>query len=68
MKTAIRRTVLLSTLVLPLGGVAGCGSGNEPRLVEVPEFKAAPDTSPPKIPGRKIEYGASPKYQEAYNK
>jgi len=67
-RTALRRMALLTALAPLVGAVAGCSSGDNPRIVEVPEFKGKPDTAPPVIPGRTVKYGASKKYQDAMNK
>jgi hypothetical protein len=70
--TAFRRLVVMVALapLVPLTAfVAGCGTG-EPKLADAPAFKTAPDTEPPKIPGRKTAspYGGSKKYQEAMDR
>jgi len=61
--------VALAPLIPLAALVSGCGTG-EPKLADAPEFKAAPDTAPPSIPGRKTAapYGASKKYQDAMNR
>ena len=57
----------MAALVPLVGGVAGCSSGDNPRIVEVPAFETKPDTTPPPIPNRKVDYGASKKYQDSMN-
>ena len=66
MTTTSRRLVLMAALVPLVGGVAGC-TGDEPRMVNVPVVEIKPDTAPPPIPNRKVQYGASKKYQDSMN-
>lgn len=59
-------TMALVLALLPSAGlIVGCSGADNPKIAEAPEFKTPPDTAPPKIPGRKDEYGASSKYQKA---
>jgi len=67
MTTVLRRMALMFALAPLVPAVGGCNGGDNPRMVEVPEFKGKPDTTPPVIPGRKTKYGASKKYQDAMN-
>lgn len=56
---------LLFALIPAVGMVFGCTGADNPKVAEAPEFKTPPDTAPPKIPGRKDNYGASSKYQKS---
>ncbi len=64
---ASRRLALMAALVPALAGVAGCSSGDNPKMAQAPEFDRPPDTEPPKSPGRKESYGTSKKYQDSMN-
>jgi len=67
MTPVLRRMALMTALAPLVAAVGACSGGDNPRMVEVPEFKGKPDTTPPVIPGRSANYGASKKYQDAMN-
>jgi len=67
MTTVLRRMALMIALAPLVAAVGGCSGGDNPRMVEVPEFKGKPDTKPPVIPGRSATYGQSKRYQDAMN-
>jgi hypothetical protein len=60
-----RRTILVAALA-PLAGLfAGCSGADNPKIAEAPAYTPPANPEPPKIPGKKEQYGSNKRYQDA---
>jgi len=64
-KKLFRRTILIAAMAPLVGVFVGCGGPDNPKIADAPAYTPPANPEPPKIKGRKGEYGASSKYQKA---
>jgi hypothetical protein len=68
MKDSMHRVISTILIVLAAMLLAGCSGADEPKIAATPDFAPPPKVEPPKLQGRKEQYGQNPKYKQMMEK